>query len=235
MTQAHLSTQPRPEATPKRSPLVLAARIVAIAVVLAAMVAVAHFLRNPVRSSGSAATSDEVFWPPAPPPEEAPAQKWRQRATPEQAAGELRQQMATLIMAAAGEEAGYEHPDNQTPEQRWEFLSKYFGLPFKTPSGAAPPEVAPKDAEILVVFPSPGDDARMVLVRFRKDIHETLSQFRRLYETSGWKQEQEPESRQQADQGWLVRFSKGSRQRVIYARARSAGNETLVAIYDSRY
>jgi hypothetical protein len=92
----------------------------------------------------------------------------------------------------------------------------------------------PKDAVIMAVAPNPGaPGARMVLVRIRKEIPQVLADFQKLYVTAGWVCDGPPDPKAQPDEGWLMRFSKGNRERVIYARPRRIVGETLVAIYDA--
>jgi len=84
------------------------------------------------------------------------------------------------------------------------------------------------------VFDNPeGDGSRMVLMRFQGDVSRALGAIHKHYTAGGWTAAEQPQPQAQTDRGWLMRFSKDRRVRVVYARPRQAGDETLVAVYDS--
>jgi len=92
----------------------------------------------------------------------------------------------------------------------------------------------PDGAGVLAVFENPeGNGARMVLARLPGDIHVALSSLEKHYEAQGWTMVEAPDPRAQTDEGWLVRFSRQGRERIVYARPRRSGDETLVAVYDA--
>jgi len=234
MTQEPASEPPSPPKAPRR-PVAVAWRLGAVALVVLAMVAAAYFLRNPAgfRGGGVGRGSDEA-WPTS--GDDNPGGPSEKAGGPEDPTNNLRKLMAGLVMAAAEEDGDYKDPRNATPEERRKFIAEQFGLPPDYPRSAAPADVAPKGAEVLIVLENPGGaDARMVLLRVRKEIHAALADFHKLYVTSGWATEGPGESKAQPDQGWLMRFTKGDRERVVYAHPRRVDNETLVAVYDSRY
>jgi hypothetical protein len=236
MTQEPANTPPSPSEsleTRRRRRAAIAWRLAAVALVVLAMVAAAHFLRSPAGFQGGDAP-DGVWRAPiaadggpgvAPPKDNDPAFP----------GNDLRKLMAGLIMSATEDDGDYQDPKNATPAARRKFVARQFGdLPADYPQSAAPAGAVPKDAEILVVVPNPGaPGARMVLVRVRKDFPEVLAEFQKLYVNAGWASEGPPDPKAQPDEGWLKRFSKGNRERVIYARPRRTGAETLVAIYDA--
>jgi len=208
-------------------------RVLAIAAILAAMVAVAHFLQSPVRfeegGKGLPASAPDAFsaTPPAP---EAPSGSEARK----EAMTDLRKVMAGILMDAAQEGGPYQDPRNQTPEARRRFLADRFALPFDYPRSQAPPGLLPDGARLLVVFENPeGNGARMALARLPGDIHVALSSLEKHYAAQGWTMAEPPDPKAQTDEGWLVRFARQGRERIVYARPRRSGDETLVAIYDA--
>ncbi|MEA3366620.1 MAG: hypothetical protein U9R68_00740 [Planctomycetota bacterium] len=233
----------------RRRPLSIGLRVALIAVVVLAMVLLAHVLRHPagfggenVEGSGQAASAQG--WPPEvdfsgapPPPDEEPT-------TAEEADDNLRHLMAGLIMAALGEgDEGDARDTEPTDQQRR--IADLFALPYDYPQSQAPADLMPEEAKVLMVFDNPvRRGCRMVLVRMPKSMDAALEAFHRHYELLGWECErlESPRANRgaQPDRGWLVHFRKVRdgrmvRQRVVYARARSGGDETLVAIYDPNY
>jgi len=235
LTQAPDPNQPATPAQARRRPHAIAWRIVAIALVVVLAIAAAHFLKNPARFHSSAGADDGAAWPRSAHPVY-PGITDRKVESPEEVTEDLRALLGKLVRDIVKYDDGdYKDPKNQTPEDRQQFLENVFGLPHG-PGSAAPADVAPKDAQVIIVFTPPVErDARMVLVRVRKDVQETLAEFNKLYVTSGWKSEGPPDPKAQADQGWLMRFSKKNQERLIFAQPRREANETLVAVYDSRF
>ena len=232
MTQESAGDQPSPPEV-RRRPFAVAWRIGAVALVVLLMVAAAHLLRNPAGEGGSKGSAE--VWPP-PTAGEGPAGLVRKDGATQDPPGSLRKLMAGLMKAATEEDGDYRDPKNQTPEARRKFIADQLGVSPDYPQDAIPADLAPKDAEVLIVIESPGAaDARMVLVRVRKDVQAAMAEFQKLYVTSGWASEGPPDPKAQPDQGWLMRFTKGNQERIVYARPRHVANESLVAIYDSRY
>lgn len=231
---------PRPEA--RRRPLTLLWRVAAIAVVVAATVFIAQFLANPegvepgappgtLPGAGPGANTGDSPGPGGAATRDVAAE--RQRVT-----NDLRQKMAGLIMAAADPEDGADpdDPKQKDAAARRRAIADRFGLPFDYPRSQAPAGLAPKEAEVIVVFESPqGDDARMVLVRMRKPIADALADIHRQYAADGWKTMEPLDPKAQTDRGWLVRFTRKGQDRIVYAQPRQSADETLVAIYDARY
>jgi hypothetical protein len=225
--------------TPRRRPAAIAWRIAAVAVIVVAMVAVTHFLRSPLRpesagpgaalwgSSGS--PTDELFAKPAPGEQDAKADEHRKMAT-----ADLRRMMAGILMHAADNEDPQTDPLNMDREARRRFLADRFQLPFDYPRSAVAPDLPPKGGEVLMVFDSPsGDGSRMVLVRVKVSISRAMSDLHKQYADAGWKPAGPLDPQAQTDRGWLMRFSRDRRDRMVYARPRQIGDETLLAIYES--
>ena len=144
--------------------------------------------------------------------------------------------MAGLIMSASDGAEGFDDPLNQDAAARRRFLAERFRLPTDYPRGGAPSELTPAEAEVLVVFQDPtAPNVRMVLVRMRKGVSAALEDFGRLYAAQGWAMTEPIDPSAQTDQGWLVQFTRRDQRRLVYARARKSGEETLAAIYDPRY
>ncbi|MFO8013176.1 MAG: hypothetical protein R6X20_07705 [Phycisphaerae bacterium] len=222
-------------------------RVVLIVVVILAMVLLAHVLRHPGRGGAGeddvAGAADPV-WPPevdlsggAPPPEEEPT-------TREEADDDLRHAMAGLIMAALGA-GGEDAPRDIDPAEARRRVADLFALPYDYPQSEAPADLVPEGAKVLLTFDNPARrGVRMVLVRMPGGIDAALEAFHRHYESLGWEYEPLKDPRDhrgaQPDRGWLVHFRKVRqgrivRDRVVYARPRSEGDETLVAVYDPDY
>jgi len=220
---------PPPESAKRRT---FVWRIAAIALIFAAMLGLAHFLKNPSRLGGNAdATAaakagEDPFAPvldkPAPHPDD--------RGKKMQ---DLRKVMGGVVMAAADEEGPYNDPANQDPEERRRFLAGVFGLPFEYPKSEVLPDLVPKNASVLMVFEDPaGRGRRVVLMSVPGTIDEALAVIHNQYKAAGYQTPEALDPSAQTDQGWLVRFTKGNRDRVVYARPRNSGKETLVAVYD---
>jgi hypothetical protein len=236
MTSEPANTQPSPSESPetrRRRRAAIAWRLAAVALVVLAMVAAAHFLRTPAGFQGG--EWPDNAWHPAANAGGGPDVAPPKDTEPGDRTNDLRKLMAGLIISAIEDDGDYQDPRNATPDARRKFVAKHFGgLPPDYPRSAAPPDAAPKDAVIMAVVPNPGaPGARMVLVRIRKEIPQVLADFQKLYVTAGWVCDGPPDPKAQPDEGWLMRFSKGNRERVIYARPRRLVGETLVAIYDS--
>jgi len=234
------------EASPKAErkrirPMGVALRVAAILVILGAMFALGHVLRSPGGWGGNVAGDGSAAWPPevddadnrAPPPDPRPT-------TEAEARDGLRQMMAGLLMAAAGDDDATddEAPADPTAAQRR--VADWFGFPYNYPAGAAPAGVVPPGVEVLMVVGNPErQESRMVLARVRKGVDEALESFYRHYRSMGWEADtlKSPARHRDAqpDRGWLVRFAKGRRERLVYARPRAGADETLVAVYDPNY
>ena len=208
-------------------------RILAIALILASMVGLAHYMRQPSRLEGgpdatAASKPGEDVFAPAPPPkatdlEEAGRQK----------AQALRKIMGGLVMEAADEDGPYNDPANKDPEDRRRFLADIFGLPFDFPQNQVADDLAPKGAHVLVVFEDPaGQGKRVVLMRVPGGIDEALAAVSNHYKAAGYEALPQEDPATQPDRGWLMRFTKDKRERVVYARPRDSDKETLVAVYD---
>lgn len=224
-------------------PLTVAVRVVLIGVIILALVGLAHLLRNPAgfgseEVTASSASLPQGQWPPEvdysggpPPPDRRPTSR-------QEADDGLRHIMSGLVEAFTG--AGDETEADLTPEQRRQRVADVFALPYGYPSTEAPAELMPPDAKVVMTFDNPSrPGCRMVLVRVPGDVDEALTKFHRHYASLKWEGEALRSPRRhpddQPDRGWLVHFRKGNRERIVYARPRSAGDETLVAIYDPDY
>jgi len=224
-----------PPSEPRRSRSSYVWRVLAIVAVLAVMAAMAHFLRGPGRSPEAAGTAADPWTglvdPPRKPPEPDPTSP----AAKAQAAG-LRAQMAGILGNLAAEEGPYEEPANQTPEGRRDAIEKMFPLGPGNPPSAVPADLPTPGSEVIVVFPSPDNPAvSMIFLRIRKEVSEAMSDFQQQYTRAGWKLVEPVRPEAQKDSGWLMRFSQPGRERIVYARQRQSGKETLAAVYDSRY
>jgi hypothetical protein len=83
------------------------------------------------------------------------------------------------------------------------------------------------------VFEDPaGQGRRIILMRVPGTIDEALGAIHNCYKAAGYEAPDQLEPSAQTDQGWLVRFTKGGRERLVYARPRDSAKETLVAVYD---
>jgi hypothetical protein len=239
MDQGHAMTQdvpnpppPAPSAPTARKPAWIG-RLAAIVVILAVMVAIAHFLGGAVsRSShpGAAGPGGEQqsFITPAPQP--LPA------TSPErtQAQDALRQMMGVLMNASDNATDGqgeFKDPLNQDPKARRDFLSSFLGVPHDFPRSGVPEGLVPPQAEILMAANMP-DGQRMTLIRMKVDINEAMSAIQKYYAGQGWTAPDPLVPERQPDQGWLVRFTRGGQERVVYARPRQVADQTLLAIYE---
>jgi len=208
-------------------------RILLIALILASMVGLAHYMRPPSQLEGgpdaaSLSKSGQDVFAPAPPHkgpnlEEAGRQK----------AQALRKIMGGLVMEAADEDGPYNDPANKDPEDRRRFLAGIFGLPADSPQSQVADDLAPKDAHVLMVFEDPaGQGKRVVLMRVPGDIDQALAAVHNHYKAAGYEALPQEDPSTQTDRGWLMRFTKGNRERVVYARPRDSSKETLIAVYD---
>lgn len=212
-------------------------RVLAVAVIFAATVAVAHYLRNVPRGKGPSPFGGQQDAAPAGTDAFAPVSEAEAAARDEEgrrlALADLRARMAGVLMHAADEDGPYADPGNQDPQSRRRFLADLFGVPYDYPQGQVSADLAPKDAKVIVVMDSPqGTGSRMAIMRVPGDIHVALSAVHNHYVAAGWKAPDRLDPSAQTDQGWLVRFTKGRSERIVYARPRAAGDETLVAVYD---
>jgi len=247
-TQSAQPSDPQRAGRRRRRPLAIALRVVLIAVVVLAMILLAHVLRHPSglggEEAGARRAGADPAWPPEiersgapPPPDETPT-------TRREADDDLRHVMVGLIMAALGEgdEGATRDPEPTDAQRR---IADLFALPYDYPRSEAPADLVPGEARVLIVFDNPmRPGCRMVLVRMPESIDAALEAFHRHYESLGWECEplRNPRADRDAqpDRGWLVNFrqvrqGRTVRERVIYARARAEGGETLVAIYDPHY
>jgi len=216
-------------------------RVAAIVLVVLVMLALAHYLRHPSEAwddeeGGGALTFGQ--WPPEVQPSGGPPKPDETPATPREAQDSLRKIMAGLVMAAIGDDDPDE-PPSADDEAKRQFIADAFGLPHDYPRNKAPADLMPEEAQVLMVLENPEHGAsRMVLVRMRKDVGATLEAFHKQYDAKGWQCDEladpEKDHDAQPDRGWLLRFRKGRRERILYARPRAGGEETLVAIYDPR-
>jgi len=84
-----------------------------------------------------------------------------------------------------------------------------------------------------MVFDDPaGEGQRITLMRVPGDIDQALSAIHNHYKAAGYQVAEPVRPSAQTDRGWLVRFTKGHRERLVYARPRDSGKETLIAVYD---
>ena len=244
MTAETPNEQPQTPEVPKtgkdRRWAMLVWRVLAVAVIVAATVLVAHVLSRPggwTRTGGegglSAGETERALFEPLPRigPEKVPEKEWMA------AKRDLAQVMAGFLMAAAEDEEGdYENPGNQTPQDRRRFLADRFGLPADYPRSDIGPGVVPEDAEVLAVFDNPETEGtRMILVRVRLSLEETLAAFHKLYASEGWALREPIDPKAQTERGWLVWFIRQGRHRILYAEPRQGAEETLAAVCELRY
>jgi len=235
MTRDAQDTQNAPAAPPpeRSKARTLVWRLAIVAIILVAMLGLAHYLRYPSRVGGTDAAADakaaEDAFAPAAADEGAASLEVRA----EKRARNLRKALAGIVMEAADEEGPYNDPANKDPADRRRFLADLFGLPLDYPQSEAAADLAPKGAHVLMVFPDPtGEGRRIVLMRIPGDIDQALAAIHNHYTAAGYQAPDRAEPSAQTDQGWLVRFTKGNRERLVYARPRDAAKETLVAVYD---
>lgn len=243
MTSEAPNEQPKtpeaPEAGKDRRWTTLVWRVLAVAVIVAATLLVARVLSRPggwtePRGQGGSSggeTEESLFKPlPRTGPPQVPQKEWVS------AKRDLAQVMAGILMAAAEEEGDYEDPENQTPEARREFLAERFGLPADYPRSDLGPGVVPEGAEVLAVFDNPETEGtRMILVRVRLNLEETLAAFHKLYASAGWALREPIDPKAQTERGWLVWFIRQGRHRIVYAEPREGAEETLAAVCELRY
>ena len=215
-------------------------RVLAVAVIVAVTLLVAHVLSRP---GGWARTGSEGSLPtgeteralfeslPRVGSEEVPEKEWTS------AKRDLAQVMAGILMAAAEDEEGdYEDPGNQTPQDRRQFLAERFGLPADYPRSELGPGVVPEGAEVLAVFDNPQTEGtRMILVRVRLNLEEALAAFHKLYASEGWTLREPVDPKGQTERGWLVWFLRQGRHRILYAEPCQGAEETLAAVCELRY
>ena len=236
--------QPSPAPPARRPrPLVVVLRVVLIGVIILAMLGLAHLLRHPAGFGGervtvSGAAAPDGSWPPEvdfsgdpPPPDPHPT-------TRQEADDGLRHIITGLMDAFTG--AGDDTDAEATPEARRQRVADAFALPYGYPSTEAPAGLMPREARVLMTFDNPArPGCRMVLARVPGDIEAALELFYRHYKAMNWEGDslRSPRTHRtdQPDRGWMVHFRKGRRERIVYARPRSTGDETLVAIYDPDY
>jgi len=229
-----------PETGKDRRRTTLVWRVLAVAVIVAATVLVAHVLSRPggwTRTGGEgglpAGETEESLFTPLPRigSSEVPQKEWAS------AKRDLAQVMAGILMAAAEDEEGdYEDPGNQTPQDRRQFLADRFGLPADYPRSDIGPGVVPDEAKVLAVFDNPETEGtRMILVRVRLSLEETLAAFHKLYASEGWALHGPIDPKAQTERGWLVWFLRQGRHRILYAEPCQGAEETLAAVCELRY
>jgi hypothetical protein len=229
MTQEDVNPTSRPPAgSPRKTPSWIG-RVLAIVIILAATVAIAHFLGTPLSQEGGppAGGTTVTAHPKMPSTEETPAQAARRNN-----AQDALRQMVGLLMSAADQEGPYKDPLNQDPAERRKFLADRFGVPFEFPRNGVPADLLPPQAEVLLTLLI-AEGQRMTLVRIKDEIGPTLSRFYKQYDSQGWKTPDPLVPERQSNEGWLVRFTRGGEERIVYARPRKIAGETLVAIFDA--
>ena len=253
MTAEMPNEQPKtpevPETGKDRRWATLVWRVLAVAVIVAATVLVAHVLSRPggwTRTGGEgglpvatgdstrrAGETERALFEPLPRigPEKVPEKEWAA------AKRDLTQVMAGILMAAAEDEEGdYEDPGNQTPQDRRQFLADRFRLPADYPRSDLGPGVVPEGAEVLAVFDNPETEGtRMILARVRLNLEETLAAFHKLYASEGWALREPLDPQAQTERGWLVWFMRKGQHRILYAEPRQGAEETLAAVCELRY
>jgi len=233
----------RPTERQGRAKRYLAWRVAAVVIVILVMLGLAHILRNPSVPWGGAESGDPTLgqWPPQADPSGGAPPPARPPITQRQGAEDLRRLMGGLVMAAIGDP---DDPDDARhdgdEEAKRRFIADLFGVPRDQLRNQAPADLMPSEAKVLLAFQHPDRrEARMILVRMPGDLGDALEAFCKHYDARGWGREEvarpDEDRHAQPDSGWLVRFHKGRRERIVYARARSGGEETLVAIYDPHY
>jgi hypothetical protein len=243
MTAETPNQQPKtpevPETGKDRRWATLVWRVLAVAVIVAATLLVAHVLSRPggwtePRGQGGSSggeTEESLFTPlPRIGPPQVSEKEWAS------AKRDLAQVMAGILMAAAEEEGDYEDPENQTPQDRRQFLADRFGLPAQYPRSDLGPGVVPEGAEVLAVFDNPQKEGtRMILVRVPRSLEETLAAFHKLYASEGWVTREPIDPKAQTERGWLVWFMRKGQHRILYAQTSEGAEETLAAVCELRY
>ncbi len=215
----------------------LAWRVLAVALIVVATVLAAHFLVRPagrgmgVGEAGAPGKEDALFNSPPAARHDVPESDWAD------ARADLAHVMAGILMAAAEEEGGnYENPDNQTPQDRREFLAERFGLPADYPTSAAPADIVPDGAEVLAVFDHPQmRGTRMVLLRIPQPVVEAVALLQSRYTADGWRMSEPPKPEEQKERGWLLWFTRGRSHRVLFVQPNNDEQETLAAVCDLKY
>ena len=225
----------------------MAWRVVLIVAVILTMVFLADLLRQPGgldSTPDDAAGAPDLTWPPEVVPSGNPPAPDPVPTTRREVTDELRQAMAGLMMAALGEGEGdpAREPDPNEAQRR---VADLFALPYDYPQSEAPPGLLPDGAKVLVAFENPMQrGCRMLLARMPGSVDVVLEAFHRHYDSLGWQHEplKSPQDDRgaQPDRGWLVEFhqvreGRVVRRRLVYARPRAAGDETLVAVYDPQH
>jgi hypothetical protein len=225
---------PSPEA--RRSVVGVIWRILAISGIVVATVFVAGYLRSPPagRGDGPQPAARPAGKAVAPAPSSGEGLKKEGDAQPQAPVTDLRQMMAGILMGAADEKGQYHEPGNQDAESRRRFLAKQFGLPQDYPRGQVPSGLVPKGGKVLMVFESPeAQGAKMVLVRMPGDVQAALAEVARQYAADGWTTPNLSEPKGGRDGDRLIRFTREGCDRIVYARPRQKGPETLIAVYDA--
>jgi hypothetical protein len=227
---------PPPSAAPPSRAKGVVWRVLAVAVIRAVTLAMAHSMRDPSGFGGggrTGAAGGPHDAAPAPEPEPSAGQGLSPEETRKKSAAEWRARMAGVLMHAADEDGPYADPANQDPEARRRFLADIFGVPPNYPRNKVADDLVPKEAKILMVVDNPsGTRERMAILTVSGDIHQALRAFYNHYGAAGWAVPEQPDPSAQTDRGWLVRFTKGRSERLVYALQRQTGKETLVAVYD---
>ncbi|HUW99956.1 MAG TPA: hypothetical protein VMY35_03175 [Phycisphaerae bacterium] len=224
-----------PDLPPRRG-AALAWRVLAIALIVVATVLAAHVLVRPagrgprVGEAGAPGEEDALFDSPPAARRDVPESDWAE------ARADLAHVMAGILMAAAEEEGDYGDPDNQTPQDRREFLAERFGLPADYPRSAAPADVVPDGASVLAVFDHPQTrGTRMVLLRIPQPVVEAVALLRSRYTADGWRMSEPPKPEEQKERGWLLWFTRGRSHRVLFVQPNDDEQETLAAVCDLEY
>jgi hypothetical protein len=221
---------PAKEAAPRKARSYVG-RIVTVAIILAVMLGLAHFLRNPAvpdegPRAGSAVKAEGQASASAVPDEGGPG-------SGEQKMQSLRSVLAGVIMGAfEQEESGNDTTGKDAADMR-QSVAELFGVSPDQMKNQAPEGVAPGNAQVLMVFDDPaGAGQRITLMRVPGDIDQALAAIYNHYKAAGYQVAEPGRPSAQTDRGWLVRFTKGNRERLVYARPRDSGKETLIAVYD---
>jgi hypothetical protein len=231
MTQEVPKVQPpAAEAAPPKARSYVG-RIVAVVIILAVMLGLAQFLRNPVvpdegPGAGSAVKAEGRASAPPVAGEGGPGPTERKTQG-------LRSVLAGVIMGAFGEEESGNDTAGKNAADMRESVAELFGVPPDQMKNQAPEGVAPGNAQVLMVFDDPGGAGqRITLMRVPGDIDEALSAIHNHYKAAGYQVAEPVKPSAQTDRGWLVRFTRNGRERLVYARPHGSGKETLIAVYD---
>jgi hypothetical protein len=241
MTQDAPNSPSQPKTTRLPSRLSWVWKVLAIIVVLGGALVAADFFHSVGGGHGQGRDgkkpSGGLVVPPPDPDELPPGD------VPGRAAGEanLRRIMADLVLNAVDEDTPFRDPANKDPEERQKTVADFLRLPYKDLGQKAPADLVPPSGRVIASFENPGGGGeKMVLVRMNGKVGAAISAFYTMYTAAGWKAPDLEGARaqmlagRQTDEGWLIRFARpGGQERIIYARERSAVEETLVAVYDS--